>query len=187
MDKKIRLYEIFLTFLYSGLIMLGGGYVILPILQTELVEKRKWLTAEELTDYYAISQSLPGLISINISVLTGYKLRGKFGALAGVLGITFFAFWAIVILSSIIMNYSSNPYIQGAFWGIEIAVVVLIFSAIREMWVKSVNDFATSIVFIISLAVMIYTDMSPAIIIIISAFVGIVYNLLTSKKGGAKI
>ena len=76
MDKKIRLVNIFLTFLKVGIILLGGGYVILPILQSEIVEKKNWLTSEELIDYYAISQSLPGLIAINISIFVGYKVRG---------------------------------------------------------------------------------------------------------------
>ena len=66
MEKRVSLAEIFFAFLYSGLILLGGGYIILPILQSELVEKRNWLTADELMDYYAVSQSLPGLIAINI-------------------------------------------------------------------------------------------------------------------------
>ena len=79
MDKKISLVNIFLTFLKVGIILLGGGYVILPILQSEIVEKKNWLTSEELIDYYAISQSLPGLIAINISIFVGYKVRGKFG------------------------------------------------------------------------------------------------------------
>lgn len=181
--KKIKLYDIFLAFLYSGLILLGGGYVILPILQEELVKKRAWVTDEELIDYYAICQTLPGLLSINIAILTGYKLRGVRGALAGVFGITFFAFWAIVLLSSIISKYISNIYVQGAFWGIGIAVVILIISAVREMWDKSVKDISTFIIFLIALGVMMFTNISPAIIIILSIVTGIVYKSV-ERKGG---
>ena len=176
--RQIKLYEIFIAFLYSGLILLGGGYIILPILQSELVEKRNWLTSEELTDYYAVSQSLPGLIAINISILVGYKLKGKLGALAGVLGITFFAFWAIVLLASVISKLTGNPYVQGAFWGIEIAVVILIISAVREMWSKAIKDNGALILFFIALGAMILTNISPAFIIIVSVFTGIFWKLI---------
>ena len=190
LNKNISLFQIFCVFLYSGLILLGGGYIILPILKTELVEKRNWLTDEELMDYYAISQSLPGLIAINMSVLVGYKLRGKWGALSGVLGITFFAFWAIVLLSSIISGFTDNIYIQMAFWGIEIAVVVLIISAVREMWSKSVFDLKTLVLYLMVLLLMLFTKISPAIIIISSIIVGIVYKTaehhLSKKSGGGQ-
>lgn len=177
MNNKIPLSEIFLAFLYSGLILLGGGYVILPILQNELVKKRGWITEDELTDYYAVSQSLPGLIAINMSVLVGYKLRGKSGAIAGVCGVTFFAFWAIVLLASVIERFTSNPYVQGAFFGIEIAVVVLIISAVREMWTKAVSDYKALFMYIVPLAVMLMTDISPAYIIIVSVFAGIGWKM----------
>ena len=181
--KKISISDIFLAFLYSGLILLGGGYIILPILQTELVEKRKWITDEELADYYAVSQSLPGLIAINISIIVGYKLRGKRGAIAGVCGITFFAFWAIVMLASIIANYTSNRYVEGAFWGIEIAVVILIISAIREMWGKAIKDKGGLILFFIALGIMLATNISPAYIIISSILTGILWKLIERSKG----
>ena len=180
-QDRISLIDIFVAFLYSGLILLGGGYIILPILQKELVEKRKWLQSEELTDYYAISQSLPGLIAINMSVLVGYKLRGKMGALAGVTGITFFAFWAIVVFSSILTVFASNIYVQGAFWGIGIAVVVLIVSAIREMWGSSVKDKPALALYIIVLLLMILFNLPPAWVIISSIFIGITYNILIKK------
>ena len=181
--KRVSLIQIFGAFLYTGLILLGGGYIILPILQTELVKKREWLTSEELTDYYALSQSLPGLIAINMSILIGYKLRGEMGALAGVIGITFFAFWAIVLLSSIISKLTTNCYMQGAFWGIGIAVVVLIISAIREMWNKSVTGIDSFILFSIALCLMMFLNVSPAIVIILSVFAGILYKLTTKQRG----
>ena len=184
--QRIRLIDIFVAFLYSGLILLGGGYVILPILQNELVKKRKWLTDSDLTDYYAVSQSLPGLISINISILVGYKLRGKSGALAGVLGITFFAFWAIVILSSIITKYTYNTYVQGAFWAISIAVVILIISAAREMWDKSVKDLSSFVVFLAALSIMLFTKISPVYVILSSIVVGVVYKYITNRRGMVK-
>ncbi|MCR5266822.1 MAG: chromate transporter [Cyanobacteria bacterium RUI128] len=183
MDKKVSLADIFITFLKSGLILLGGGYIILPILQSEIVDKRGWLTSEELTDYYAVSQSLPGLIAINISILVGHRLRGKRGAFVGVLGITFFAFWAIVLLSSILTKFASNSYVQGAFLGIGVAVVVLIISAVREMWDKAVKGIDSIILFILAFSVMYFKEVSPAVVILSAIPVGILWNLLKCKRG----
>lgn len=180
--KKVSLVSIFLAFLYSGLILLGGGYVILPILQSEIVTKRNWITSEELVDYYALSQTLPGLISINISVFVGYKLRGIKGAISAILGITFFAFWAIVILSSAISAFTNNNYVQGCLWSISIAVVILIISAVREMWAKSVYSVDTFIVFLLALMVMLFTKISPVYVIIVSIFIGIVYKSLIKER-----
>ena len=182
METRVRLLDIFTAFLKSGLILLGGGYIILPILQSEIVDKRGWITSEELTDYYAISQSLPGLIAINISILVGYKLRGKWGALAGVSGITFFAFWAIVILSSILESLTSNIFVQGAFLGISIAVVVLIISAVREMWNKAVNGIDSIILFCIAFLIMYKTNISPALVILFSIPTGIIWNIYKRNR-----
>ena len=184
-DNNCSLKEIFLTFLYSGLILLGGGYVILPVLQKELVEKRQWLTNDELTDYYAISQSMPGLIAINISILVGYKLKGKLGAIAGVCGITFFAFWAIVTLSTILTQFTANLYVKGAFWGVGTAVIVLIISAVREMWNNSIKDITCLIIYIFTLLVMLIFDFSPVWLILLSIFFGIGYKSIERHRRGA--
>lgn len=183
MDKKISLVNIFLTFLKIGIILLGGGYVILPILQSEIVEKKNWLTSEELIDYYAISQSLPGLIAINISIFVGYKVRGKFGAITAVTGLTFSAFWAIVIFSTILTKFATNSLVQGVFWGVEIAVIVLIISAVREMWDKAIKDKGGIVIYLIALLIMLFSKISPAYIIVASMFVGIGYKLILKKRG----
>lgn len=182
MDKKVRITEIFLAFLKSGLILLGGGYIILPILQSEIVEKRGWMTSDELTDYYAVSQSLPGLIAINISILVGYKLRGKWGAISGVLGITFFAFWAIVLLASVLSKFMSNTFVQGAFLGIGVAVVVLVISAVREMWDKAVKGLDSILLFFVAFFIMLNTDISPAIVIISAIPAGILWNMIKQRR-----
>ena len=71
---NIKLIDIYKIFFKIGAILLGGGYVIIPIMQNELVEKKKWLNEQELCDYYCVSQCLPGIIAINMSILVGYKL-----------------------------------------------------------------------------------------------------------------
>ena len=107
---RISLWNIFLIFAKIGAIALGGGYVILPIVQNELVEKRKLITKEDLLDYFAFSQSLPGIIAANISMFSGYKLRGKSGAVVAMLGVIFVPFITIVLLASMLATFISNNY-----------------------------------------------------------------------------
>ncbi len=90
------LYQIFKTFFKVGTLLLGGGYVILPLLQSELVDKKNWINDDELCEYYALSQTVPGIIAANISIFAGYKLRGTAGAIAALMGIVTPAFVAII-------------------------------------------------------------------------------------------
>jgi len=89
--------------------LLGGGYVILPLLQAELVEKKKWINSDELTEYYALGQSVPGIIAANVSVFTGYKLSGIVGAFAAVTGVITPAFLAVTVISESFAALYSIP------------------------------------------------------------------------------
>ena len=90
MEKSF--YAIFKTFFKVGTLLLGGGYVILPLLTSELVEKKKWITSDELCEFYAIGASLPGIIAANTAIFTGRKLLGFRGAVAAILGMILPAF-----------------------------------------------------------------------------------------------
>ena len=79
----------------------------------------------------------PGIIAANISMFIGYKLRGKTGALAAMLGIIFIPFWCIILLASILEALTQNPYALGALWGVGVAVIAMIMLTVREMWQKS--------------------------------------------------
>ena len=133
----MSLFELFLIFTKIGAILLGGGYVILPIMTNEFVDKRKLVSHDDIVDYFALAQSLPGIIAANMSMFIGYKLRGKWGAVTAMLGVTFMPFWCIVLLASIIGSLTENSYIQGALWGVGAAVIALIVLTVREMWQKS--------------------------------------------------
>ena len=125
MEKN--LYNIYKTFFKVGALLLGGGYVILPLLQSELVQKKGWITNDEVAEYYALSQSIPGLIAANISIFTGYKLMGVSGALSAIAGVITPAFLAIVILARVLEEIIKYDFVQGIFWGVSIGVLVLIY------------------------------------------------------------
>lgn len=180
--QKLSFFKLFLIFAKVGAILLGGGYVILPILMSEFVEKRKLVEHDDLINYFALSQSLPGIIAANISMFIGYKLRGKFGAVIAMLGIIFVPFWCIVFLASILGILVGNPYFQGAFWGVGIAVIALIMLTVREMWQKSNRDKYFYIIFLLSLVTLIFVGLSPIKTILIFAILGVLFKRLTTPK-----
>lgn len=183
---NINLYNIFKTFFKVGTLLLGGGYVILPLLTNELVDKRKWITSEELCEFYAIGASLPGIIAANTAIFTGRKLLGNKGAIAAIFGMMLPAFLAIVLLASLLHEIVDKPAIQHIFWGVGIGVITLLFLAIKEMWKKSVNDKFSYIVYGISLILALTKKIPLAIIILGSVIFSIIWQRFTTKKEGAR-
>lgn len=167
------LYQIFKTFFKVGTLLLGGGYVILPLLQSELVEKRNWIDDNELCEYYALSQSIPGLIAANLSIFVGYKLRKIPGAIAAIIGIVLPAFVSIVIIARLMEEIIRLKFMQSIFWGVGIGVLILLFLAVKEMWKKSIVDKFTCWIFFITFILSAGFKAPPATIIILALFIGI--------------
>lgn len=185
MDKNF--YGIFKTFFKVGTLLLGGGYVILPLLTSELVDKKKWITSEELCEYYALGASLPGIIAANTAIFTGRKLLGTKGAIAATVGMVLPAFLAIVLFASILSELITKPSVQHIFWGVGIGVIVLLFLAVKEMWKKSVTDKFSILTYIICLALALSGKVSPSITVIFALFFGIFWQKiedLKKNKGG---
>ena len=136
----VSFWNIFSIFFKIGAILLGGGYVIIPIMQNELVEKRNWLDEQELCDYYCVSQCLPGIIAINMSILVGYKLLKLKGVIASIFGMMLSPFVAILIIAHLLNQILHISFINGIFWGVNLSVIVLIYLALKEMWQKSIVD-----------------------------------------------
>ena len=183
MDKSF--YTIFKTFFKVGTLLLGGGYVILPLLQAELVDKKGWIDSDGLCEYYALGQSVPGIIAANMSIFVGYKLRGQIGALAAVLGIVTPAFLAIILVASILEEIVHLSFIQSIFWGVGIGVILLVYLATKEMWTRSIVDKFTCIIFFAAFILSSCFKISPALIIILSIAAGILYKKQVSERNSA--
>lgn len=181
--KNLSLFKLYLIFVKVGAILLGGGYVILPILQSELCEKRKLIDEAELIDFYALSQSMPGIVAANISMFTGYKLRGKFGAITAMLGIITVPFFIIVLLASVLNFFAENIYVSGAFRGVGVAVVALILLTAREVWQKSQTNRFFYLIFTVSLLLLLLFKLSPVIVIIVMTLFGVILKRFDRRRG----
>lgn len=184
MEKNV--YSIFKTFFKVGTLLLGGGYVILPLLTSELVDKKHWVSSEELCEYYALGASLPGIIAANVAIFTGKKLLGLKGAIAATVGMILPAFLAIVLLASILSELVTKPSIQNIFWGVGIGVITLLFMAVKEMWSASVKDKFSLIVYLVCVVLALTSKVPLALIIIMALISGIIFQKIEDKRNNFK-
>lgn len=180
MDKSF--FSIFKVFFKMGALLLGGGYVILPLLTSELAEKRGWLTSDELCEYYAISTSLPGIVAANVAIFTGRKLLGTKGAFAAIIGITLPAFVAIILLASVLAEILHFKNVNYIFWGVGIGVITLLFLAVKEMWKSCIVDRFTSAIYVVCLLLALSGKFSPAVIVIFAILVGIIIQFFQNRR-----
>jgi len=180
------LFDLFITFAKMGAVTFGGGYAMLPILQREVVEKRKWATDEEIMDYYAIGQCTPGIIAVNTATFVGEKVKGIAGGIAATLGVVFPSLIIISALAGVIEAFSHLVWVQNAFGGIRVCVCVLILDAVVKLYKKAVVDKITLLMFIVVALGSYFTNLSPVIFVILSAVIGITLKTLAQRKGGKK-
>ena len=185
-DKLKQLGGLFITFAVVGVTTFGGGYAMLPALQREVVEKRRWATDEEVMDWYAIGQCTPGVIAVNTATFVGQKQAGVLGGIFATLGVVFPSLVIITIIAAFIQNFAHLPAVQSAFAGIRVCVCVLIFNAVVKLWKKSVVDKKTLALYAVILLASLLTDLSPVIFVLFAAVSGIVLQIALKKGGEAE-
>lgn len=134
--KRKKLWELFLSFAKIGAFTFGGGYVMISLISQECVEKKKWLTHDEMTTVMAVAESTPGPIAMNCATYTGYQQAGFMGAAVATLGLVLPSFVVIYIISLFLDNFLAITWIANAFKGIKIGVGVLILQAGLNMLKK---------------------------------------------------
>ncbi len=176
------LAELFMTFFKIGLFTFGGGYAMIPLLQAELARKKKWVTDEELMDYYCIGQSTPGIIAVNVATFIGCKKAQIKGAIVATMGIIAPSLVIIISLAHILNLYMDNPYVAHAFAGIRIVVTALIAEAVLGLWKKAITDKWGWGVFIVSLGLLLGLNASPILLVVLAAALGLGLNYVRSRK-----
>ena len=182
-----ELWELFITFAKVGVMTFGGGYAMLPILQREVVENKKWASEEELVDYFAIGQCTPGVIAVNTATFVGQKRRGVAGGILATLGVVFPSLVIICILAGLISHFAELAVVQNAFAGIKVCVCVLILNAVLKLLKKSVIDVPTFVIFLIVMLGAVASDLlglgiSPVVYVLLAAAAGLVIKQLEVKK-----
>jgi len=127
------LWMLYRSFFTIGALTFGGGYAMLPMLERELVEKHKWVTQEEILNYFAIGQCTPGVIAVNTATFVGYKLKRIPGAVAATLGVISPSVIIITLIAALLSNFMDIAWVQHAFAGIRVAVCALILSSVVKL------------------------------------------------------
>ena len=174
--------SLFFIFAKIGVMTFGGGYAMLPILQREIVEDKKWATDEEMVDYFAISQCTPGVIAVNLATFIGQKRKGIMGGIIATLGVVFPSILIITALAGVIEAFSHIGWVQDAFGGIRICVCVLILNAVVKLFSKAVVDKVTFAIFLLVTLGAFFTPLSPVVFVLVSAVVSVIIKAVGGKK-----
>ena len=143
--------DLFLTFARVGVCTFGGGYAMLPILQREIVEKKKWATEAELTDYFAIGQGTPGVIAVNTATFVGQKQKSIPGGIVATLGLVFPSIVIILVIAAFLQSFADLPVVIHAFAGVRACVCALILSSVLKLRKSSLVDGPTAVIFAVVL------------------------------------
>ena len=181
--KKLKdLFTIYFAFFKVGAFTFGGGLAMMPMLQKELIEKKQWLTEEELIDYYAVGQSTPGIIAVKVATFVGYKRSGILGGIFGTLGIISPSLIIIMILANLINSISDYPIVQKALTGINVAVAALLTSVIINFAKKTIKNVWNAIFMLISFLLIFALKVPSFIVILFGLATGIILTFIHKKK-----
>lgn len=185
-DESISLkmlWELFTTFFKIGLFTFGGGYAMIPLIEEEVIETKKWSDESELLDIIAIAESTPGPLAINTATFIGYKMNGVLGSLAATCGVILPSFIIISIIALFLDRFSNAPWVQYAFKGIRSGVIVLMLGAVIKLS-KNIDKcgFTFSLI-AISFCLVTFFNVSTFFVLVLSAIAGIGYQVRMAKGG----
>ncbi|MGC8972456.1 MAG: chromate transporter [bacterium] len=166
--------SIFTVFFKIGAFTWGGGYAMLPLIKSEVVEKKNWLTSEDFIDGIAISQSLPGPIAINTATFVGYKLCGIFGSIVALAGAILPSFLSILIIAMFFLRFREFKVVQNFFKGANPAIIALIVSAVIDIGKSALKRYREIIISLILFFLLIYFRIHPILAILTSGILGII-------------
>ncbi|MCM3670654.1 chromate transporter [Mesobacillus maritimus] len=167
-----RLHTIFWSFFKISPVTFGGGFAMIPFITKEIVENRKWLTEEEMADLLALAQTLPGSVAVNTATFIGYRLKGLYGAIVAIMGISLPTFFIMLVLGGLYYFFQSNPLVKGAFRGMGTTIVALMVYSAIKIAKTSIVDKPTFFLLVLSIPILFYIH--PLIVLFIGALLGII-------------
>ena len=183
MKNKLKQFlELYFAFVKIGAFTFGGGLAMMPVMQRELIEKRGWVSEEELIDYFAIGQSTPGIIAVNVATFVGYKKLGWLGGIIGTLGVVTPSLVIIMLLAGAISSVDKYPLAQRALRGINVAVAALLTSVIVKFTKKTIKNFWNALFMLLAFALIYFFKVQSVWIILSSLIIGCLLTLYKQKK-----
>lgn len=174
-------WEAFLSCFQIGCFTIGGGYAMIPLIEEEFVEKKKWISKNDFIDILALAQSAPGILAINVAVFIGYRLKGIRGSITTTLGTALPSFVIILTIALFFQNFKDNAIVQHVFKGIRPAVVALIAVPVFKMAKTAKITYRNIFIPIVSALLIWLFGVSPIWIIILAGLGGFIYGRITDK------
>ena len=183
MKRSLKtLWQVFFSFFRIGAFTFGGGYAMIPLIQNEAVEKRHWVTDDDILEIIAIAESTPGPIAINSATFVGYKAAGVFGSVCATLGVVIPSFVLILAISAVLQQFNSYPVVQYAFMGIRAGVLALLVKALWTMFKKSPKGWFSYIMMAVAFILTAIFHINVIIVIIGCSIAGVVSSCYLKRR-----
>ena len=177
-----ELWELYISFFRIGILTFGGGLAMLPMLKYELVEKKNWITEEDLLDCYAIGQCTPGIIAVNTSTYVGYKRKGVMGGIVSTMGMITPSIVIITLVAICLQAFIENIWVQHALMGVRAVVCALMLNTVVTLAKKSLKNAFCFAVCAVAFLLAMFVDIPTVCIVILAAVVGILVYAVGGKK-----
>ncbi len=186
-DKKNCriIFQMFLTFLKIGAFTFGGGYAMIPLIQREAVERKKWISDQDILDIIAIAESTPGPIAINAATFIGCRTAGLIGAFSATLGVVLPSFLIIFVIAFVLRQFENIKAVQYAFSGIRAGVLALIVKALVSMYRQCPKGIVSYIVIAAAFVCTAFLDVHVLAVIIGCALFGLLSSVIVSGRDKA--
>lgn len=178
----VKLKSIFLVFLKLGALTFGGGLAMLPIIRKEICG-RGWIEEEIFDDYIAVAQVAPGMIAINIATLVGLHLRKRLGAVVAVVGVALPSLIIIMLIATLLTEFSEIVFVQKMLTGIILVVIILLSAAIYDIGKKAIKNFYILLYAVLSFVLVFFMGVPTTMIIFGSLLIGCVHTIISMKFG----
>jgi chromate transporter len=170
--EKRLLRDIFSTFFKIGLFTFGGGFAMIPLIEREIVRKKRWIAAADIADVFAVAQSVPGAIAINSATFVGYKVAGRKGALAATFGVVLPSLLVITAIAAFFGRFQENPHVRNAFLGIRACIVGLIAMAGLSLTGNAAKKPFSLAILLCSLGAIVFFDVDAVAVIAVGIILG---------------
>ena len=174
--------QLFWTYLKIGTFTIGGGYVMLSMIEREIVDRKGWVDREEFLNMIALAQAAPGLIAVNSAIFIGWRIGGWRGVIATVLGAVLPSFFIILAIAMLFQDYKDYPAVEAIFKGIRPAVVALIAAPLCKMAKSAKITWTTAFIPIAGALLIWLAGLSPIWIIFVTALAALGYTYLKEKS-----
>jgi chromate transporter len=183
MERNIKLlFELFVSFFRISPVTFGGGYAMIPLIEEEVLRKRKWMKEEELKETFAMCESVPGAVGINSAILVGWRVAGVSGSIVALAGVTLPAFLIALGLVLVFFAIRHETWLEGALVGIRAAVVALIIYAGFHMGKGAMKDWKSWVWMVGSFLALAVLKVSPVFVLLAGAFAGGVCTMILGKR-----